>query len=155
MIDKPTEKIYFPPGKNEKCPHCGKYNNRSVTVDAVIVQNERLLLIRRGVQPFKGFWALPGGHVDWNETVEQAVIREIREEVKVVIEKLTLLGVYSSPERHPEQSVAISYVALIKGFPSAGSDAEAVRFFPLDKLPDQLAFDHHLIISDYRAKFGK
>jgi len=140
--------------KQKSCPCCGRYPTRSVTIDALIVQNKKILLIKRGVTPYKDRWALPGGHVDFDETVEEAVRREVREETNLTVTSAKLLGVYSSPKRHPKQAVAVSYIVDAKGDAKAGDDAENLDFFPLDDLPENLAFDHKEIIGDYLAKAG-
>lgn len=135
--------------KNKPCPKCGRYNNRPIAIDAVIVKNEKLVLIKRGADPFKGYWGLPGGHVDWDETIEDAVIREVKEEVGVTVTHLKLLGVYSSPTRSPKQSVALAYVCEVEGELKAGDDAVDVGLYPFDSLPSPLAFDHGWIIENF------
>lgn len=136
------------------CPCCGRYPNRTVTIDALIISNNKILLIKRLVAPYKGFWALPGGHVDFGETVEDAVKREVKEETSLTVKSLKLFGVYSSPKRHPKQAVAVSYIVDTKGNAKAGDDAEKLDFIPLDNLPENLAFDHEEIIGDYLVKVG-
>ena len=134
----------------QKCPSCGRYAGRPLSIDALIVKDGKILLIKRGVKPYKDFWALPGGHVDFDETVEEAVVREIKEETSLDVISLKFLGLYSDPGRHPDQSVAVSYVVNFIGEPKAGDDAEECRFFPLDSLPENLAFDHQKIINDFK-----
>lgn len=133
----------------QRCSCCGRYPSRPLSIDALIVRNNEILLIKRAIEPYRGFWALPGGHVDWDETVKEAVIREVKEETNLDVKALKLLGVYSKPERHPNQSVAISYITDTQGVAHAGDDAKDVDFFPLDNLPENLAFDHKEIIGDY------
>jgi 8-oxo-dGTP diphosphatase len=58
--------------RDKPCPNCGRYACRAITVDAIIASQAGILLIKRGNEPYKGYWALPGGHVDWDETVEDA-----------------------------------------------------------------------------------
>ena len=133
---------------NEPCPECGRYENRGLTIDAVIVKDDKVLLIKRGAEPFKGFWALPGGYVDWDETVEDAVKREVAEETGLAVTNLELIGVFSKPERHPKQCVAIAYAVEAHGDPVVGDDAVEFQWASLDSLPE-LAFDHEKIIGDY------
>ncbi len=133
---------------NELCPSCGRYANRGITIDAVIVRDGKLLLIKRGAEPFKGFWALPGGYVDWDETVEDAVKREVAEETGLVVISLELIGVFSKPERHPKQCVSIAYVAQANGEVKIGDDATEFQWASLNELPE-LAFDHVEIIGKY------
>lgn len=83
--------------KNEPCPHCGRFANRGVSIDAVILKNEEVLLIKRGVEPNKGFWGTPGGYVEWDESAEDAATREVKEETGLNVQNLKLVGVKSSP----------------------------------------------------------
>ena len=134
------------------CPTCGNYNNRAISIDALIVRDGNILLIKRGVEPYKGFWGLPGGHLDFDETIKDAVRREVNEETGLTVTSLKLLGIYDSPKRHPKQSVAISYITETIGEPKAGDDAIEVQFFSLKNIPKELAFDHTQIISNYLKK---
>jgi len=133
---------------NLPCPHCGRYNNRAVTIDAVIIKDNKILLIKRGVEPFKGYWALPRGHTDWDETLEETVKREVKEELGVEITSLQQIGIYSDPKRHPKQSINVPYGVQIQGEIKIGDDAKEFRWFDLNDLP-ALAFDHRIIINDY------
>lgn len=123
-----------------------------VTVDAVVEQQDRILLVRRGREPFQGSWALPGGFVEYGESTEEAAAREVMEETGVAIELEGLLGVYSDPRRDPRGHViSICYVARGRGEPRGGSDAAEARFFPLEALEGlELAFDHAGIVGDYK-----
>ncbi|MFX0167850.1 MAG: NUDIX domain-containing protein [Candidatus Hodarchaeota archaeon] len=123
-----------------------------LAVDAVIYLNDnRLVLIARKNAPFKGWWALPGGIVEVGETVEQAIIREVREETGLEIELQNLVGVFSNPDRDPRgHIVSIAFLATrIGGDLAHGSDATRVQAFR--KLPSQLAFDHKEIIAAAEA----
>lgn len=137
---------------NEPCSHCGRFANRGVTIDALIIKDNQILLIKRGVEPFKGYWGMPGGYVGWDETVENAVKREVNEELGVTAKSVELLGVYSEPSRHPKQCINIPHSVEIEGEPKAGDDATEFKYFPLDNLPSELAFDHKKIIKDYLEK---
>jgi len=125
----------------------------SITVDAVILKENKIVLIKRRNAPFKEYYALPGGFVDYGERTEDAVIREVKEEtgLKTKIEKL--LGVYSAPDRDPRgHTITIVYKLNITGGKlSAGDDAKEIGLFALDKLP-RLAFDHEEIIGDFIRK---
>lgn len=134
---------------NIPCPHCGRYNNRAVTVDAVIIKDNKILLIKRGAEPDKHLWGTPGGHVDWDETIEDAVRREVKEELGVNAVSLKQIGIYSDPNRHPKQCINIPYGVNIEGEIKTGDDAKEYRWFELDNLPKPLAFDHEKIIEDY------
>ncbi|WP_456472696.1 NUDIX domain-containing protein [Methanocaldococcus sp.] len=122
----------------------------SLTVDGIIYDNGRILLIKRKKEPFKDYYALPGGFVECGETVEEAIIREIKEETNLDVEIEKLLNVYSHPNRDPRgHTVSIVYILkVVGGSLKAGDDAKDAKFFNLDELP-KLAFDHKKIIEDF------
>jgi 8-oxo-dGTP diphosphatase len=120
-----------------------------ITVDGIVINSARVLLVQRKNDPFKGFWALPGGFVEYGETTEEAVIREFQEEtgLKTVIKKL--VGVYSAPDRDPRgHTISVVYeLDVVGGQFKAGDDAADVNFFNIQRLPS-LSFDHKKIIMD-------
>ncbi len=119
-----------------------------LAVDAVILFEGGIVLIKRENPPFAACYALPGGFVEIGESVEAAAAREAREETGLVIELLGLVGIYSNPARDPRgHVVSAAFLARGRGKLSAGSDARAAQVFPLKSLPP-LAFDHDRIISD-------
>ena len=119
-----------------------------LAADAVIQFQEGIVLIRRNNPPYQGCYALPGGFVERGETVEEAAIREAREETGLVIDLLGLVGVYSDPARDPRgHVVSAAFLARGSGRLQSGSDARSAEVFPTEKLP-KLAFDHDRIISD-------
>ena len=127
-----------------------RYEGPMVTVDALVVRDGKVLLIERRFPP--PGWALPGGFVDKDETVEQAVCRETLEETGLVVTRLKQLHCYSDPKRDPRQHTAgVIFEVETKGEPIAGDDAGACRWFPLDALPP-LAFDHGRIVEDWKAR---
>ena len=124
-----------------------------LTVDIIIELTDRpgspILLIERKYPPHG--WALPGGFVDVGETLEQAAVREAAEEISLPVTLKTLLGCYSDPARDLRHHIVSAvYVAEAHGEPHAADDAAAVQAFQLDHLPAPLAFDHALILDDYR-----
>jgi 8-oxo-dGTP diphosphatase len=122
-----------------------------LAVDAVILFQDGIVLIKRDNSPFAGSFALPGGFVEVGETVEAAVVREAREETGLAIELLGLVGIYSDPARDPRgHVVSAAFLALGSGELVAGSDARSAQVFPLMDLPP-LAFDHDKIIRDAAA----
>jgi len=137
---------------NEPCATCGRYKNRRVAVDAIIVQDNNILLIKRAVDPFKDFWALPGGGIDFDQTAVEALCLEVKEEVGLTVVSSEFLNIYTDPARDPKQVIALAYIVKTKGIPKAGSDAQACKFFPINTLPQPLAFDHAQIIQDYINK---
>ncbi len=131
----------------------GKPRTPLLTVDCVATDRQgRVLLIRRGQSPFEGHWALPGGFVALDESVEDACRREFREETGLDAMKLTLVGVYSAPGRDPRgPTVSIAFKTIIAGSsPSAGSDAAAAQWVGGWR-SQTLAFDHARIRSDALA----
>jgi 8-oxo-dGTP diphosphatase len=119
-----------------------------LAVDAVILFQDGIVLIKRDRPPFAGSYALPGGFVEVGETVEAATIREAREETGLIIDLLGLVGIYSNPARDPRgHVVSAAFLARGRGELLAGSDARSAQVFPLQSLPP-LAFDHDKIISD-------
>ena len=125
----------------------------SLTVDGIIIHKNKLVLIKRGRPPLKDEYALPGGFVEYNERVEDAVIREMEEETGLKTAILGILGVYSDPKRDPRgHTVSVVFeLKVTKGRLKSGSDAKDVRLFSLEKLP-KLAFDHDEIVRDYRKR---
>ena len=123
-----------------------------VAVDAVIRDSEhRLVLVRRRYPPYQDYWALPGGMVEYGETVEAALIREVKEEIGLDVKPIELVGVFSDPSRDPRGHVVsvVFHAAVLGGTLKASSDAREVRWF--SKPPKQLAFDHSLILNASRA----
>lgn len=117
-----------------------------LAVDVIILQDGKIVLIRRKNPPFQGMWALPGGFVEVGETVEAAAVREAHEETGLDVELKGLVGVFSDPGRDPRgHTVSVCFIALGHGTPQASSDAREARLFPPDGLPG-LAFDHESII---------
>lgn len=123
-----------------------------LTVDCVVFYLNSILLIKRKFEPYKDHFALPGGFVDLNETVEAACLRELQEEtnLKLKTENLKLVGVYSKPGRDPRRNtVSVAFYAKLNENVEieAGDDAADVQFVKSWK-EKKLAFDHELIIRD-------
>ncbi len=129
------------------------YIQPSLTVDGVLIENCKILLIKRGKEPFKGKYALPGGFVEYGERVEKAILREFKEETGLDVDIIDILGVYSDPHRDP-RGHTVSVVFLLRrvgGSLKGGDDAAEAKFFPLTNIPP-LAFDHEVIIKDALKK---
>ena len=123
----------------------------SIMVDAIVERDDKLLLVRRRKDPFKGCLSFPGGKVDEGEKVEDALKRELNEETSLDIEPTDILGVYSDPSRDPRgHRISITFIATIKsGDAKAADDAESIEWLPVNEQKD-LAFDHNKILKDYR-----
>ncbi|AIF69998.1 hypothetical protein PAP_08050 [Palaeococcus pacificus DY20341] len=121
-----------------------------LTVDLVIVYNGGIVLIKRRNYPYKDHWALPGGFVEYGERVEDAAVREAKEETGLNVELLGLVGVYSDPHRDPRgHTVTTAFLAVGRGELKGGDDAKEARVFTFQELKEiPLAFDHAEIIND-------
>lgn len=124
---------------------------RPLAVDAIVICGSNIVFIRRKNEPYKDMPALPGGFVEADETVEQAVLRETKEETGLDAKILKLVGVYSSPRRDPRGPVvSICYVLEATGGNlRASSDASGIALLPLSEAP-RLAFDHNAMIDHAR-----
>ena len=135
--------------------HCYDWPRPAVTTDiAVFAKRDgeaSILLIQRGGEPFAGCWALPGGFLEEDETLETCAARELKEETGLEAGSLHLFGTYSEPGRDPRgRTVTVAYWTRLKegsGAATAGDDAADCRWFALNQLP-KLAFDHDQIIAD-------
>jgi len=137
------------------CPSCGfrvkEYRNPFPTVDIIIELESGILLIDRRNEPFG--WALPGGFVDYGESLESAAVREAREETSLEISNLRLLGCYSDPARDRRMhTISTVFIATGHGIPRAADDALNLAVFRMDSLPERLCFDHATILNDYAVK---
>jgi 8-oxo-dGTP diphosphatase len=125
------------------------YRNPVPTVDIIIELNDRIVLIERLNEPYG--WALPGGFVDYGETVETAAIREAAEETCLNVRLLEQFYMYSDPTRDARlHTISVVFIAEASGTPQSADDAKAVGLFDLAALPTPLCFDHQQILEDYR-----
>jgi len=139
------------------CPSCGspvrQYRNPFPTVDIIIEIDGRIVLIERKNPPHG--WALPGGFVDYGESLEAAARREAREETSLEVGNLRLLGCYSDPARDARMhTISTVFMAQGAGTPRAADDAANVALFRIGELPSRLCFDHARILADYAAVVG-
>jgi 8-oxo-dGTP diphosphatase len=135
----------------EENMYCYRYPHPAVTTDCVIFgfDGERLqvLLVERGIEPYKGRWAFPGGFLKMDETAEEGALRELREETGLERAYIQQYHTFSDPHRDPrERVITIAYYALVKiQEVHGGDDAASARWFPLSEIPS-LAFDHDYIL---------
>jgi len=127
------------------------YRNPVPTVDVIIEMDEgKIVLILRKNEPVG--WAIPGGFVDYGESLEEAAVREAREETSLDVNLLVQMHTYSKPDRDPRQhTISTVYIATGKGIPKAADDAAEIGIFTEDTLPSPLMFDHSRILADYFA----
>ncbi|QCS49232.1 NUDIX hydrolase [Picosynechococcus sp. PCC 11901] len=128
------------------------YRNPAPTVDIIVELCDRphrpIILIERKREPFG--WAIPGGFVDYGETVETAAKREALEEISIEVQLVEQLGVYSDPARDPRQhTISVVFIATATGDPKAADDAKTVGIFQPWEVPQNLCFDHGRILQDY------
>ena len=124
------------------CDECGQWEKPSLAVDAIVINADKILLIKRGKEPWKGMLAFPGGFVEQGEDPEVAVIRELKEECGLdgVVEKLVC--VKGDPNRDPRgHVVSIAYLVTAQGMPLAGDDAADAAWYDLFEIKE-LAGDH-------------
>ncbi len=125
-----------------------KRRNPIPTVDIIIEFQGGIILIQRKNPP-EG-WALPGGFVDYGETLESAALREAKEETGLDIELIKQFHTYSDPKRDTRHhTITTVYIAKAYGSPIAGDDAKEAGIFKKEALPEQIAFDHREIVNDY------
>ncbi len=119
-----------------------------LTVDIIIEIDGGIILIKRKNPPYG--WAIPGGFVDYNETIEHAAIREAKEETSLDIKLIEQFYTYSDPDRDPRgHTISTVFIAEADGTPHAKDDAKECRIFKINEIPQELAFDHRRIIADY------
>lgn len=137
--------------------YCYKYPHPAVTTDCVIFGFDReelnVLLVKRGGEPYLGWWAFPGGFVKIDESAEDGALRELKEETQLSTSYMEQLHTYSAPDRDSrERVITIAYLALVKiSEVKGGDDAAEAQWFPIDKVP-HLAFDHDVILRDALAR---
>lgn len=139
-----------------------RYPRPMLTADCVVFGKQKdgthsLLLVRRGGDPYKGMWALPGGFMEMDETLEDCARRELREETGcALMGSLVELGSFSRVDRDPRgRTVTVAFMAEVEECPvQGGDDAREACWFPVDQLPP-LAFDHHeIVLSALKRWYG-
>jgi len=134
------------------CPKCKEkieiYANPIPTVDIIIEYQNGIVLIERKNFPYG--WAIPGGFVDYGESLEQAAIREAKEETNLDVDLICQLHTYSDPNRDPRQhTISTVFIAKGKGKLQGKDDAINAKVYTKENLPQNIAFDHKKILNDY------
>jgi ADP-ribose pyrophosphatase YjhB (NUDIX family) len=134
------------------CPECGKtifrYKNPFPTVDIIIRAGNGIVLIERKNPPYG--WAIPGGFVDYGESLETAAVREAKEETNLDVRLVSQFRAYSEPDRDPRHhTISVVFIADGEGTLKAADDALTAKIFNLDDLPETMAFDHRRICTEY------
>jgi ADP-ribose pyrophosphatase YjhB (NUDIX family) len=142
-----------------RCQKCGNeieaYQNPVPTVDIIIeLESRGIVLIKRKNPPYG--WAIPGGFVDYGESLEEAAVREAGEETSLDVTLIRQFHTYSDPNRDPRHhTITTIYIAKGKGKPEARDDALEIGVFTRSNLPEQIAFDHRAILEDYFRQSGR
>ena len=124
------------------------HRNPLPTVDIIIEAGHGVVLIQRKNIPHG--WALPGGFVDYGESLEAAAVREAKEETSLEVQLIEQFYSYSDPSRDPRHhTISTVYIATAQGVPRGADDAKAAKIFTEDRLPTPIVFDHPRILSDY------
>ncbi|HOL22102.1 MAG TPA: NUDIX hydrolase [bacterium] len=125
-----------------------KYKNPVPTVDIIIEMEGGIVLIKRKNYPYG--WALPGGFVDYGECLEDAAVREAKEETGLDVVNLMQFHTYSAPDRDPRHhTISTVFIGKGRGVLKGSDDAEEAKIFTEDNLPEDIAFDHRKILRDY------
>ncbi len=136
-----------------QCPRCQNeievYRNPIPTVDIIIeIESKGIVLIKRKNPPYG--WAIPGGFVDYGESLEEAALREAKEETNLDVELKKQFHTYSDPKRDPRHhTISTVYISKGKGIPEPKDDANEIGIFTESNLPNEIAFDHRSILRDY------
>lgn len=123
-----------------------------ICADGVVLNKDKVLLIKRKIKPFKGFWTIPGGHIDFGETSQESLIREIKEETNIDVEVEQLIKIYDNPKRDPWGHI-ISIAYLCKPINAntvfeENEEVESLYWCSINALPENIGFDHRIMIND-------
>jgi ADP-ribose pyrophosphatase YjhB (NUDIX family) len=142
--------------KRKYCPKCGfvHYLNPTPGAAVIIEEKGKVLLIRRKFDPWKGLWQCPAGFIEWDETPQEAAIRETEEEAGVKVKLTGIFDVRLITEDPRENIVIIFFKGeIVEGIPRSGDDAEEVAWFPLDNLPKFGSRQHKIVLEKLKGEF--
>jgi len=132
-----------------RCGGCGfiLYQNPASAAAALVVEAGRILLVRRGIEPFKGLWGLPAGYQEYDESPDQTVVRETREETGIEVEVVRLCEVLFTRDDPRKKANLMAYLCRrVGGTLTAGDDAIDARFFDTSELPEDIAFSNNRVL---------
>ncbi len=131
------------------------YHNPIPAAGALVIKDDRILLVQRAVAPKIGWWCLPAGFMEWNEHPSETAIRELREETGLNVKLHSLFEIYSGEDDPRLNAVLVLYLASENGGElHAADDALSVAYFDFDKLPDRIAFKSHIqALDDYKKRY--
>ncbi len=131
------------------------YQNPAPAAGAIVVENDRVLLVKRAHEPRIGWWCIPAGFMEWQEHPEQTAVREVAEETGLRIVLRSFFEVYSGTDDPRTNAVLMLYLAEVAGGAlQADDDALDVRFFHFDSLPEKIAFQsHRQALADYTRRY--
>jgi len=133
------------------------YHNPVPAAGAMIVKDDRILLVKRAHPPKIDWWCIPAGFMEWDEHPTETTIRELEEETGLKVRLTSFFEVYTGRDDPRSNAVLLLYLAdIVGGTMRAGDDAQEVRFFSFDELPDKIAFrSHHQALADYTRRYRK
>lgn len=148
--------VKYPTGKIPKgsfCDVCKKYNSRYVACCVIVIEDNKILLVKRANEPKKGDWSLPGGYFSWDETTEQCAARELREETGYIAKNIKFFTQKSDPNRDDgRQNLDLIFSANVEQRDSKfdrEQEIQEVKWFNVNNLPSNIIFDHPKIIKEY------
>lgn len=158
--DQHKEWLAHPTGrisKGEYCSCCARFNARTLAVNAIVLNENKVLLVKRAQEPDKGWWDLPGGYLDWDETLEEGTARELREETGLVASPASFqfLSLFSEPKNKTgNQVVDVYFITNTFTGEITVDPAEVLtaQWFELDALPEKVAFDHRQVLETVAAR---
>ncbi len=155
LCGKLLETIHDGDRARQKCPACGyiQYRNPTVGVAVIIVQDKRILLVKRKGS-YEGKWCIPCGHVEWDEDIRDTAKRELKEETGLDVEVGEVFEVHSNFHDPDHQTVGVWFLGQIKGGKlNPGSDSSDAKFFKLDQIPEKsMAFPTDLLVCEKLKK---
>lgn len=160
--DEHSDWLANPVGKINKgayCSHCGRYNARTMAVNALLINGNSVLLVKRGEEPDKGLWDVPGGYIGWDETLQQGTVRELQEETGLAVDPkdLEFFHLFSNPNNKAKNQVVDIYF-VARSFDGEakvdGLEITQIKWFDLNDLPE-IAFNHLEVLNKLKDSLSK